>query len=64
MDHIWYKTAADGIIGTFSLIYSLVSQNYAVNMFGRPNKIKWLGPRFLESIFEHPVNALTTFLIF
>ena len=38
MDHRWYKEAADGIIGTFPLIYSLVIRSYNVSVFGRPNE--------------------------
>ena len=38
MNNRRYKTASDGIIGTFPFIYSLVSRTRTVSIFGRPNE--------------------------
>ena len=38
MYHRRYKTAADGTIGTFPFIYSLISRTYTASRFGRPNE--------------------------
>ena len=49
-----YERAADGIIGTFPFVYSLIFRTYTISKFERLNQIKWLGPNFLEDFIWTP----------